>query len=142
MVYNLTASVSPFAGAATVAVESLRVLSVDDTLICRKFVEVVLARDGHAIVSAADGLAALDAIHESGANFDVVVTDHRMPLLDGLGLVRELRARGYPGGIVVMSSDLEPATEREYRALGVDSILKKPVSADQIRNAVNHARPL
>ncbi|MFZ9682396.1 MAG: response regulator [Cephaloticoccus sp.] len=61
------------------------------------------------------------------ARFECVITDHHMPRMSGVELVRHLRDFGYRGRIVVISSELGPATDARYHALAVDLLLKKPV---------------
>lgn len=134
---NLTiTSGHPFTDGPTAV--PLHVLCVDDSAVCRQLVQVVLTRAGHVVTSAADGRKALE-LFEGGAYFDVLVTDHNMPRLDGLALVRKLRAHGFAGAIVVISAGLDDDDTVQYRALGVGAVLTKPVLIEQIRDAVRRA---
>ncbi len=83
----------------------LRVLVVDDEPDITDVLAEVLARDGHAVTTAAEGEAALAAL--GGAACDVLVTDLRMPGLDGAGLLRRLAeapAKGRPA-VIVLTGD-------------------------------------
>lgn len=98
-------------------------------------VRLALSRDGHAIECFADGQLALDRVI-ADPNFDLVITDHHMPNLNGLELVRHARALGYRGRIMVFSSELSNAIAAEYRRIGVDRILYKPVYPAVMREMI------
>jgi len=68
--------------------------------------------------------------------FDVVITDHHMETMNGLELVMRLREIHYPGLIAVVSSELNADVEDEYRNLGVEKILYKPVELTALRALV------
>jgi CheY-like chemotaxis protein len=93
----------------------------------RNLMTAVLAREGHAIETVGDGAAALARLKQQHGAFDLLITDHHMPGTNGLELVRQTRALGYPGKIVVFSSELSEEVHEQYRHYGVDAILAKPV---------------
>jgi len=95
-----------------------RVLLVEDDAPQRELVEEALRFLGHEASSAANGEQALRRLEREP--FDLVLTDHRMPILDGLGLVGELRARRFHGRIYVLSGALGAVDEAKYRELGGD----------------------
>ncbi len=78
------------------------------------------------------GAAAIDRLNHEA--FDVVVTDHHMPVTDGLGLVQNLRARGFPGRIYVISGALAAAQVEKYLRLKVDGVVAKPIALSQLRS--------
>lgn len=80
---------------------------------------------GYQVVVEADGAAALRRL--DSAHFDIVITDHRMPVMDGLELVRELRARHYAGRIYVISGEMPAEAWAEYGRLQVDGVGTKPM---------------
>ena len=69
---------------------SKSILVVDDTRSMRKMVAAVLQGAGYEVAEAGDGVEALELARERV--FDLVVTDHNMPRMDGVTLVRELRS--------------------------------------------------
>lgn len=81
-----------------------RVLIVDDEPGIRDVVAELLSDEGYAVHSVRDGIEALAEVERD--RYDLVVTDVKMPRLDGLGLVRELRFRGHGLPIVLMSASL------------------------------------
>ncbi len=104
-----------------------RALVVDDEEGVRSFVAESLERDGHDVVQAPDGGAALAAAREEP--FDVVITDLRMPVMDGMTLVRTLRTEQPDVEVVVLTAFGEVATAVEAMKLGVLDYLQKPLQS-------------
>lgn len=111
---------------------SLRILYADDMPELREVARLSLSREGHGIECYADGAQALARV-KADAGFDVVMTDHHMPGMTGLELVKALRDLNFPGKIMVFSSELSTEVAREYQRLGVDRILYKPVFPSMLR---------
>ena len=107
-------------------------LYADDMPELREVVRLSLTRDGHEIECAEDGLLALNRLTADSA-FDLVITDHHMPNLNGLELVHALRERGFTGKIMVFSSELSTAIAADYQRLNVDRIVYKPVYPAALR---------
>ena len=102
------------------------ILAVDDSVTMRQLLAHVLRAAGHEVVEARDGLQALDQARERA--FDLVITDHHMPGMDGLALTRALRAeaayRQVP--ILVLTTESDPALKADGRAAGATGWLQKP----------------
>lgn len=109
------------------ALRPLRVLYADDLRPLRELMSLMLQREKHEVESVENGSEALARLSGSPAGYDLLITDHHMPRLNGLELVRRARALDYPGKIIVFSSELGPAVHEEYRRLNVDLLLPKPV---------------
>ncbi len=69
--------------------------------------------------------------------FDLVVTDLRMPGLDGLALLRRLRARGRAPPVIVVSSAADAETRAQALAAGARACLDKPVAPDRLLTLVD-----
>jgi two-component system chemotaxis response regulator CheY len=123
----ITPSVSTPAG------RMLRILYADDVLELRELLQMILGLQGHTVESAANGHMALKLLAENPSGFDVVITDHHMPKMDGLELVRRLRQLAFSGRIMVFSSELSEEISAQYAGLRVDSLLNKPVSPAVLR---------
>lgn len=95
--------------------------------------QLVLMHDGHTLEVFADASLALPRIEAAPGAFDVVITDHHMPVMNGLEFVRRLRQTPFAGKILVFSSELAPAVREAYLALGVDHVLAKPVLPSELR---------
>jgi two-component system response regulator FlrC len=104
-----------------------RVLVVDDEEGVRAFLSEALARDGHEVAEADGGSSALRAI-ESDA-FDVIVTDLKMPGLDGMELVRRVRASAPEMEVVVLTAHGTIETAVEAMKLGASDYLGKPIGS-------------
>ena len=119
----------------------VRVLLVEDEeMIAELFTETLLA-DGHDVAVASDGEEALElfnAAEAGGRPYDIVVTDVRMPRMDGLTLARSLR-RDHPELPVVLVSGYAPVDQlaalAETRQAPV-VVLSKPVNLSRLRSAV------
>jgi chemosensory pili system protein ChpA (sensor histidine kinase/response regulator) len=106
------------------------VLLVDDSVSIRKFVGQMLDRAGFRVITANDGMEALDRLNVDPA-VDVVVTDLEMPRLNGFELIRDLRRR--PGlkdvPVVVLTTRAGEKHVTLARQLGVEHYVTKPVDA-------------
>jgi two-component system, cell cycle response regulator CpdR len=93
----------------------------------------------HSVVAAADGAEALDKLVAANGEFDLLLTDIRMPMMDGIALALSA-ARDFPKLVILMMTGF--ADQRE-RAHGLDAlihdVITKPFSLAQIRSAVNDA---
>lgn len=115
------------------------ILVVDDDALIREGIAVVLEMAGHGVVQAADGLHALDVL--AVRPVDLVVTDLRMPRLDGYGLVGRLRQRRPRIPVVVLTGEV-PGREMKALAGGNGdriAVLAKPVSETDLLRAVDQA---
>ncbi len=128
-----TGGAPPMAPAA--APERRRVLVVDDSELTRDTVVGMLKAQGYEVFEAADGREALRRVQQDAPQ--LIVTDIEMPVLDGLGLLQELRASTSHAAlpVVVLSSRGAEEDKRRAAALGADAYLVKSEfrDADLIR---------
>lgn len=111
-----------------------RMLYAEDMPALRILLQETLGRDGHEVRCCEHGEAAWQMLSAQPHSFDLLITDHHMPVLNGLGLVQRLRTSGiFAGKIVVFSSELSEDVDQAYRDLAVDCILKKPVMRQTLR---------
>lgn len=119
---------------------SLRVLVVDDEPQIRQFLDTGLTGRGYTVMTASDGLKALDMI--IAFRPDIVILDLAMPRLDGIGVLRRVREWSDVPIIVLSVRDDEPG-KVEALDLGADDYLTKPFGMNEllarIRVAVRHA---
>lgn len=114
----------------------LNILYAEDMPELRDIARASLSRDGHSVEVAEDGLVALEKITCEPARFNLVMTDHHMPRMNGIDLVRQLRAMAYPGKIVIFSSELSRDVNQSYRDMNVDRILNKPIFPSELRRVL------
>jgi two-component system, cell cycle response regulator CpdR len=116
-----------------------RILLAEDEEALRAFVVRALVQDGHEVVATADGGEALDALTREQGKFDLLLTDIRMPVMDGIALALAA-ARDHPELTIVLMTGY--ADQRE-RAHGLDAlihdVITKPFSLSDIRKAVAEA---
>ncbi|ACL56163.1 response regulator [Methylobacterium nodulans] len=112
------------------------ILLVDDEESIRGFLKRGLEMDGHVVVTAVDGSDGLDRLIEADGAFDLMLTDIRMPLMDGIALALAAK-RDYPGLTIMLMTGF--ADQRE-RARGLDAIvsdvLTKPFTLADMRVSV------
>ena len=111
----------------------LNALVVEDSPPLRKMIVFALARiPDLALVEADDGVDALRKL--AGARFDLVITDINMPILDGLKLVKRLRADENYMDVPIIIITTEGAAEDRQRALalGANAYITKPIQAPQV----------
>jgi twitching motility two-component system response regulator PilH len=110
------------------------VLLAEDDPALRRYLEVVLQRAGHRVVSAADGLEAMKFL--LSATVDVVVTDAVMPNLDGYELCRFMRNSKHLSKLpIILLSALDPRNA-VHESEQVDVFLPKPVSPEDLLNRI------
>jgi two-component system chemotaxis response regulator CheY len=104
----------------------MRALIVDDSRFVRGYLRGLLEEKGIECEEAADGQAGIDQLHGNGP-FDLALVDWNMPVMNGLDMLKTLRAEGY-GDVKVMMVTTEAENDFILRALdaGADEYLMKP----------------
>ena len=114
-----------------------KILIAEDEDSLRRFVARALVMDGHDVVEAADGAEALE--HLESASFDLLLSDIRMPVMDGIDLAMAT-ARLSPGmPILLMTGYAEQRERAEPLMRIVVDVVAKPFTLPQIRQAVADA---
>src|SRR5438128_11634406 len=114
----------------------MQILVVEDEKAVEYMIAMVLGGTAAKIVKARNGWEALIKISATARPFDVVITDHRMPRMTGLELVRQLRAQSFDGKILVLSAHLSDDDIRVYEELSVVMTVSKPVEFDRPQQAM------
>ena len=109
-----------------------RILAVDDSAAMRQMVEVTLSSAGHEVLQARDGREALTLAGKNSV--DLVIADINMPEMDGIELVRELRALESYKHTPVLVLTTESSAERKMqgREAGATGWLVKPFNPDKL----------
>jgi CheY-like chemotaxis protein len=97
----------------------------------------VLEELGYQVISAGCGADALKLVNEH--KFDLVVTDYKMSPMDGLELIRLLRADGFSNPIILLSGFVENLGMRP-ESTGADAVVQK--SANEVSNLLRHTKRL
>ncbi|MBW7886957.1 MAG: response regulator [Bacteroidetes bacterium] len=113
------------------------ILVVDDSSTVRKFVSVSLSMQGFRVVTAEDGMDALEKLPRE--QVDLLITDLNMPNMDGLELVKALREstdfKELP--IIILTSLKDETLKNAGASLGVRSYLNKPFSLEKVQYEVS-----
>jgi CheY-like chemotaxis protein len=119
----------------------LRVLVAEDNLVHQKLALALLSKRGHSVVIAANGKEAVELLE--GEDFDVVLMDIEMPIMDGIKATSVIRkresthAKHTPVIAVSATADLH-----QCLAAGMDGWISKPLKADMIEAAVQAMLPV
>ncbi|MFO8003305.1 response regulator [Thioalkalivibrio sp.] len=112
------------------------ILTVDDSASIRQMVTFTLKGAGYAVTEAVDGQDGLDKAR--GGRFDLVFTDQNMPRMDGLTLIKSLRAlpayRSVP--ILMLTTEAGDAMKAQGRAAGATGWLVKPFDPQKLLEVV------
>jgi len=108
------------------------ILSVDDSASIRQMVSFTLEKEGYGVIEASDGNDALARIQTK--MIDLVITDLHMPNMDGIGLIKALRAdsqyRFTP--IVMLTTESNSSKKDEGRRAGATGWIVKPFKPEQL----------
>jgi two-component system chemotaxis response regulator CheY len=112
------------------------ILAVDDSASMRQMVSFTLKGAGYEVVEATDGVQAL--VSAKGHRFNLVITDVNMPKMDGIALIRELRAlpsyKFTP--LLMLTTESSPEKKQQGKAAGATGWIVKPFNPDQLLGTV------
>jgi two-component system, cell cycle response regulator CpdR len=113
-----------------------RILIAEDDEPVRGFVKRALEMDGHQVVAEADGAAALDRLNDERGAFDMILSDIRMPLMDGIALALAA-GRDFPQLPILLMTGFADQRERAHDLNAIiEDVITKPFSLAEIRAAV------
>jgi DNA-binding response OmpR family regulator len=114
----------------------MKILVVDDDKTTRKLLGLYLKAKGYEVVTAENGLDAMEKLGTEDIN--LVVTDMNMPYMDGIELTKNLRAddnwKDLP--IVMVTTEADEDEKKRAYDIGVDDYLVKPANAEQISDSI------
>lgn len=113
------------------------ILIVDDDPVQRRLLEAAVTRSGHAAVLADGGEAGLKALE--GRDISVVILDLVMPDLDGIGVLKAMRARGIHVPVIVQTAQGGIETVVSAMRHGAFDFVVKPASPDKLRASIANA---
>ena len=116
-----------------------RILIAEDEDSLRHLVARALSLDGHRVMTANDGAEALDLLAREHGAFELLLTDIRMPVMDGIALALAA-ARDHPQVAILLMTGYADQRERAHglEAL-IHDVIAKPFSLITIRSAINDA---
>lgn len=111
------------------------ILIVDDEQSYRQLLSLVFEGNGHTIRTAENGKAALELLRAEPA--DVIISDVRMPDMDGIEMLREVRQTMPDVGVIFMTAFASVESAREAFKLGADDFVTKPFDVEELKLIVN-----
>lgn len=118
-----------------------RILAVDDSKTMRDMVSFTLKKAGFEVAEAEDGKAALNVL--GGGKFDLIITDLNMPNMDGISLIKNVRAgsshRAVP--ILILTTESDGTKKADGKAAGATGWLVKPFSPDKLIELIQRVCP-
>ena len=125
--------------AATVSLDGIRILAADDNKTNCEVLEMMLLRKGAVVTIVNDGLQAVQA--GAPGRFDVVLLDISMPVMDGVTVLQEIRAREaesdlVPMPIIAVTANAMTHQVAEYLIAGFDACVAKPVNMTDLTKLI------
>lgn len=119
------------------------ILIAEDDLISRCLLAELLQRNGHEVIAATDGAAALAQLQQSSAP-KMAILDWMMPVMDGLEVARQVRARptDQPPYLIMLTSKGEKANVIQGLAVGANDYVSKPFDAGELLARIEVGRRL
>ena len=108
------------------------IMTADDSASVRQMVTFTLKQNGYEVIEAVDGQDALQKL--AGKKVDMLLTDLNMPKLDGLGLIKGVRAGGLNKfiPIVMLTTESQDSKKSEGKAAGATGWIVKPFKPEQL----------
>ncbi len=118
--------------------ETKKVLIAEDSSVIQNLTKKILEQQGCIISSVKNGEQVLDAL--SNENFDIILLDINMPVMDGMECAKQVRALPDPVKskipIVAITGNAKNYSMEEFKAVGIDEYLPKPLNFDQLVEVV------
>ncbi len=114
-----------------------KILVVDDELSVRLVIQCLLNEKGYETAEASNGLAALKLLETT--LFDLIITDLRMPDMDGMNFLREAKKLEASPPVIILTAYTSIETAMEAMKSGVFNYLSKPFKANDLLSAVKNA---
>lgn len=106
----------------------MKILCVDDEPEILKLLRQFFDLLGHSMVAANNGQEGWEIFSAAPEDFDILVTDERMPNMSGRDLVKRIRAQGYSLPVIIASGNLDAEMDESVQDLQVTAIISKPFS--------------
>jgi two-component system chemotaxis response regulator CheY len=114
----------------------MKILVVDDDKTTRKLLSLFLKGKGYEVVTAENGLDAMEKLGIDSIN--LIVSDMNMPYMDGIELAKNLKSdQGWSSiPIIMITTEADEEDKKKAFEAGVDDYLVKPANADQINDSI------
>lgn len=113
----------------------MKILVVDDEEGARELFYTILTDEGYSITLANNGEEALGIFKNDG--FDLVITDIKMPVMDGLQLLQEIRKLGSKTDVIMVTAYGEVESYLKAMSLGAAEYINKPIRVKELKRIVH-----
>ena len=115
-----------------------RIMIVEDNPVVQRMVTHIVSRQGHYTETAVNGHEALEILSKSNDEFDLIITDGKMPELDGLGLIEAIRELPKLATVpfILMTAYLDIYDHISPKQMSGITVLTKPISSQELREAL------
>ncbi len=114
--------------------EVATILVVDDEENAREGLSKILSKEGYAVDMAANGKEAIETLRRQ--SFDLVITDMRMPLMDGFEVLREIKKMNENIGVIMITAYGEVESYLEAINMGAFEYINKPVRVNELKRVI------
>ncbi len=115
---------------------SIQILLADDNIVNCRVASRMLERLGYTAHTVSNGVEVLDALHNQ--DYDIVLIDTQMPLLDGVAAAKRIRAElKHQPHIVAMTENATSEEQKKCLLAGMNDYITKPVKLQKLRNILN-----
>ena len=111
------------------------ILVVDDEESTRTGLSKILDKQGYRVVTAKNGIDALEKLNQETCN--LVITDMKMPEMDGIKLLKEIKQRDPQVGVIIVTAYGEVDSYLEAMNLGAFEYLNKPIKMDELKRVID-----
>jgi DNA-binding response OmpR family regulator len=112
--------------------QHFRLLCVDDDAPILDVLKDAFSMSGYDVETALNGFVALQKVNRNPHHFQLILTDLRMPGLDGFGFIEQARSSGYTGPFVVYAGMISDNDRQRLRELRVSRVIAKPARAGEL----------
>ena len=113
----------------------MKILVVDDEEGARELFYTILSGEGYAVTLANDGEAAM--VQLKAEPYDLIITDIKMPVMDGLQLLQEIRKSGMNTDVIMVTAYGEVETYLKAMSLGAAEYINKPIRIKELKRIVH-----
>ena len=118
-----------------------KIVVIDDDIVTRRLLTEILARNGYVVFGAHDGAEGIALVKWEQPK--LVLTDLLIPIVDGIGVCRQIKGDPQISGIkvIVMSALKNPVLFREAKTAGADDFIDKPIRTDALLEILRKMLP-
>ncbi len=110
------------------------ILIIDDELSMREFLQILLTKEGYSVSTAGEGAKAIQLVEQE--NFDLVISDIKMPGMSGLEFLKQIREKGNNAPVILITAYASPEDAVEAMKGGAYDYITKPFNVDEIKSVI------